>query len=120
MGTAGTNTKTEAGMNDSSASTNGSVDDAVATGGPACNWFENCQGMEGLRIGAPLSAGLAQQTGVEQFLRSQPLQQHAVVPRFDPKAPDAVKLSGKTMSNPKTRTPALFAMCEIITILSTG
>ena len=94
----------------------GSVSQEEADAASACISFWEGVGREAGAKGARLSAGLAQQTGVEQCLESQPLQQQFdfVPPTFAPAPAETVGALCQTRTSPSKIMSAVFASRDVM------
>src|SRR5258708_1992839 len=95
---------------------NGGISQDATNAANACHSFWDGVGREAGAKGARLSAGLAQQAGVEQCLESQPLQQQLdfAPPTFAPVPAEMLWTLCQTRTNPSRVTTTIFATRDVI------
>jgi hypothetical protein len=86
----------------------------------ACNSFCELDGSEQGTIGVEGTAGLAQQAGVEQCLKSQPLQQQVFFAPFEITLVLAATMSapGHARTNPSNRTTTNFITRNVMALIN--
>ena len=94
----------------------GSVSRETTDAASACHSFGEEVGREAGANGARLSAGLAQQTGVEQCLESHPLQQQLDLapPMFAPVPAETGETLRQTRTNPSRTTTAVVRKRDVM------